>query len=101
MTGAETAGVMVPAAVRERAVLVSLAVGAEERRELLAAGELIEVAGAEATGAVLVGAAVEGADPPEHVFEPTASLWPPGSAVHRSGRQFCMIWPSARVAQRG
>jgi hypothetical protein len=101
MTAAETAGLVLPGAARERAVLELPAVGAQERRKLLAAGELVEVARAQPAGAVLVGAVVEGADPPEHVFDPTAS---PGSrrlSIHSPTRHFGMIWPHARVAQHG
>jgi hypothetical protein len=48
---------------------VLLAVATQDRGELLAAGELVEVAGAQTTGAVLVGAALEATGSPEHVFE--------------------------------
>jgi adenine/guanine phosphoribosyltransferase-like PRPP-binding protein len=53
---------------------VLLAVATQERRELLAAGELVEVAGAQTTGAVFVGAVLEATGSLEHVFEHIA--WP-------------------------
>jgi hypothetical protein len=60
---------MLPVAAGKRAALVLLTVATQERRELLAPGELVEVAGAQTTGAVLVGAALEAAGLREHVFE--------------------------------
>ncbi|HKO84767.1 MAG TPA: hypothetical protein VJ140_09435 [Actinomycetota bacterium] len=71
---AEAACVMLPGAAGKHAALVLLAVATQERRELLAAGELVEVAGAQTTGAVFVGAALEATGSLEHVFEHIA--WP-------------------------
>ena len=71
---AEATCVMLPGAAGKHAALVLLAVATQERRELLAAGELVEVAGAQTTGAVFVGAVLEATGSLEHVFEHIA--WP-------------------------